>query len=370
MQLELISPIKDENLIRQVSYVPSACPPTARGSMTLQSHSPAHSQTVRSSYSPQDFDSHSSSTHSHCPAASVGTVYGMSPSIMSNEPYYTSFSSTTTSTYQSLPQSPQILQQYALQAFMNHVPGQNGEVFNSISATNCTTWAAPSLTAVTPYNNYSTPLLPANPAAYITPAEFTNTVSPLPYHANPDGILVNITQGAIQVNESRAVLVRNLNHRASPEDIRTHFSDVGFIHHCDISTSRKDKRKCTVRLTFSTAQEAKDAVKRFNNTSFMGRNIFAEVAKDDSVDSNRSPDDAAATSTRTRANSGQGPVIVNGSDEDPLQETPISPSQKDNKVSNKHNSKLGWTRGLTETDNFTQAVDDVAEKIRTVRVEK
>ena len=259
---------------------------------------------------------------------------------MNHGPYYTDSSSTNTCTYQNLPLSPQILQQYALQAFMNHVPGQNGEVFRAISATGSTTWTAPPLTAVVPYNRYNTPILQANPIAYTMPVGFGNTAPPHSYHANPDGTLVNTTQGVIQVNESRAILVRNLHHRASPEDVRTHFSSVGLIQHCDISTSRRDKRKCTVRLTYSTAQEAKEAVKRFNSTSFMGRDISVEVAKDDSVDSIRTTNEAAVTPTGTRANSGQGPVIVNGTDEDPLQEASTSPSQKDKEeASDKRNSR-------------------------------
>ena len=237
---------------------------------------------------------------------------------------------------------------------MNHVPGQNGEVFHAISATSSTTWANPSLTTAVPYNRYDTPLLQANPTAYTMPVGFMDTTPAHPYHANPDGILVNTTQGVIQVNGSRAVLVRNLNHRASPEDIRMHFSAVGLLQHCDISTSRKDKRKCTVRLTFSTAQEAKEAVKRFNNTSFIGRNISLEVAKDDSIHGNRRTNEALAILTGTTANSGQGPVIVNGNDEDLLQEAPTAPSQKDNEeASNRRNGKSESEWESTQADNFT-----------------
>lgn len=160
------------------------------------------------------------------------------------------------------------------------------------------------------------------------------------YHYNPDGTLVNTTQGVIPVNKSRAVMIRSLNHRASPEDVREYFSSAGTIEHCDIRASRDEKKKCTATLAYKTAEEANAAVRRFDGTNFMGRRISAEVAKDDSaVDSSswraisdvvvRRTSEATAAYSVPRPTSKQGPLIVNGSDDNPLHEEATSSSKTD-----------------------------------------
>ncbi|MCJ1389280.1 hypothetical protein MMC18_002136 [Xylographa bjoerkii] len=220
----------------------------------------------------------------------------------------------------------QKLQHYAYQMSRNHRPSQNGPVWSPyvLSPASSAVYTTPAIVTATTHVGYSTAPATTYPIVYGI-SGLPAATTPYPgYHANPDGTLVNTTQGAVPVNESRAVLVRNINHRADPEDVKVHFSSAGVIQHCDIGISRKDRRKCTAKIVFSNAQEAKAAVNRFNGTGFFGRLISTEVAKDDSPgERSRTVSEASLTEpvpTSPQGRGGSGPLIVDGSEEDSVYE--------------------------------------------------
>ena len=226
----------------------------------------------------------------------------------------------------------QKLQQYAYQMLRNHRPSQNGPVWSPfvLSPANSVIYTDSGITTGTSHVGYPTAPVTAYPIAYNMPSITTTTTLYPGYHANPDGTLVNTTQGAVSVDESRAVLVRNINHRASPEDVKAHFSSTGVIQNCDISISRKDRRKCTAKIVFSTAKEAKTAASHFNSTEFFGRLISTEVAKDDSSTEHcRTASEASLTELvpiSPRARGVSGPLIVDGSEEDSVHEVALPPT--------------------------------------------
>ncbi|MCJ1409148.1 hypothetical protein MMC19_003226 [Ptychographa xylographoides] len=216
------------------------------------------------------------------------------------------------------------LQQFAYQAFQCHRPSLNGPMSPSYMPMSPVVWTAPLMATATPHSGY----LPARATGYHmalgTPTTSSDPTTPFAYHANPNGSLVNTTQGTVHIDESRAVLIRNLNYRASLEDVRHFFSSAGRIEHCDIGASQKERKKCTARLRFVTAQEAKAAVAIFGSAKFMGRVITAEIAKDDStIESGALGSNLASTelaSIPPKARSGSGPLIIDGSNEIPTDE--------------------------------------------------
>ena len=227
--------------------------------------------------------------------------------------------------------------QCAYPVFRTDRSSQIGQVCSPFADYNLVIGTAPPTATSASHGAYNVATVPRYTATYSMPVASTSAVLNYSYHANPDGTLVNTTQGVIPVSESRAVVIRNLNHRASPEDVRVHFRSAGIIEHCDIGAPRNDKKKCTATITFRSAEEAKAAVRRFNGTKFMGRPISAEIAKDDSAtDRCKAVSDVAVTRTEeltvprtvSRRKLRQGPLIVNGSDEDSVYEPATSSSQK------------------------------------------
>ena len=220
----------------------------------------------------------------------------------------------------------QRLQQYAYQMSRNHRPSQNGPVWSPyvLSPTSSVVYTTTAIATATSHVGYATAPITAYPVAYGMSGMTANVTPYLGYHENPDGTLVNTTQGAVPVDESRAILVRNINHRATPDDVKAYFSAIGVISHCEIGISRKDRRKCTAKIVFSNAQEAKAAANRFNGTEFFGRLISTEVAKDDSpAERSRTVSEASLTElvpVSPRARGGSGPLIVDGSEEDAVYE--------------------------------------------------
>ncbi|MCJ1402480.1 hypothetical protein MMC11_005700 [Xylographa trunciseda] len=320
IDLETISPIKESFLLRVPVIAPSVTPPIAN---MLDYHNQRGRYSGNSLTIPHSYNSSSviyvAPTSPAMPSAydsnSSTRAYGQIPGPLT----LTALSGQSMGTQQSL-------QQYAYQMSRNHRPSQNGPVWSPyvLSPASSMVYTTPSIATATTHAGYSTAPATAYPVAYGMSSP-TATITSYPgYHANPDGTLVNTTQGAVSVDESRAVLVRNINHRADLEDIKAHFSRAGVIQHCDIGISRKDRRKCTAKIVFSDAQAAKAAAHRFNGTEFFGRLISTEVAKDDSpAERNRTVSEASLTELvpiSPRARGGSGPLIVDGSEEDPIYE--------------------------------------------------
>ena len=325
-ELETISPIKDAAL-RQASLMPSTSPTMSRSSTVI--HSPGHPRAY--TFSSANSGSMTNLTHTfHSRSSSVSTssMYESANNVIGYMPVPVMHSPTRAGgqgNHLNLGVAQQNLEQCAYQPFRNQRSGQLGSNGSQPMNNKLIQRTAPPATSISA-GGYLVAIVPRYPATYRMPIASSSTVPSYSYHANPDGTLVNTTQGVIPVNQSRAVLIRNINHRASPEDVRVHFSSAGIIEYCDISATRTEKKKCTATLYFRTADEAKSAVRRFNGTKFMGRPVSVEVAKDDSaMKSSRSASDVAvagtsspvpAARTAARLKEGQGPLIVNGSDED------------------------------------------------------
>ena len=338
MNLESISPIKESFLLR----VPVLAPPMTLPVATLLAY-----QNQNSRYSgDQPAVSHSYNSSNIIYAAPVRpTVPGAYGSSGSAAAYGQSSGPLTLTVMpgQSMG-AQQRLQQYADQMSRNHRPGQNGPVWSPyvLSPASSVVYTTTAIATATSHVGYPTSPVTAYPVAYGM-SGLTTTMTPyLGYHENPDGTLVNTTQGAVSVDESRAVLVRNINHRADPEDVKAYFSPVGVIEQCDIGISRKDRRKCTAKIVFSNAQEAKAAAHQFNGTEFFGRLISTEVAKDDSpAERSRTVSEASLTEMvpiSPRARGGSGPLIVDGSEEDVVHEA-AQPRASRKKGNGKDNGK-------------------------------
>jgi len=276
--------------------------------------------------------------------------------------------------------------QCAYPGFRNDRSSQIGQACSPSADYNLVPRAASRTATTTSHGGYDVATVPRYTATYSMPVASTSAVPNYSYHANPDGTLVNTTQGVIPVSESRAVVIRNLNHRASPEDVRVHFRCAGIIEHCDIGAPRNDKKKCTATINFRSAEEAKAAVRRFNGTKFMGRPISAEIAKDDSaIDRCRAMSDVAVartneltvTHTASRRKPGQGPLIVNGSDEDPVHEPATSSSQKsrgkgkekrEKQVNSEYPNRSAEVDSLTAED--TREAREVTGKIEKLKISR
>ncbi|MCJ1286090.1 hypothetical protein MMC26_005433 [Xylographa opegraphella] len=302
INLESISPIKESLLLR----IPVLAPPMNLPVTTMLDY-----QNQNDRYSgnlPARLHSYNSSNPTYSTGSSA-TAYGQSSGL----------SILTAVSGQSLAIQQRL--QHAHRMSRNHRPGQNGPVWSPYvhSPTSAVVYTTTAIAKTTIHMNYP----PASVATYpVTYGISGSTAIMTPYHdyhENPDRTLVNTIQGAVPVGESRAILVRNINHRASAEDVKAYFSSVGVIAHCEIGFGWKDKRKCTAKIVFSNAQEAIAAANRFNGVVFFGRLISTEVAKDDSTaERSRAASEALLSeivpiSPRVRCSS--GPLIVDGSEE-------------------------------------------------------
>ena len=139
---------------------------------------------------------------------------------------------------------------------------------------------------------------------------------PPKYHANSNGLPVNITRGSVPV-QPHGIHVRNLNHDVTPEDVECYFRPAGEIEQCEVKRNRNTKQTTAV-VSFRTSRQAQTAVVRFHGTNFMGRKIGVKTDNDTVA-----PDGVRGITDPTRplhsqpeSPSRQGPIIVNGSGDD------------------------------------------------------
>lgn len=335
-QLELISPIKDTSLLRPAPLMPSRSPNMSRTATVPPSPGRSRSYAFTSGHS----SSMSNGYHSRSSSISTSSMYDSANNVIDYMKVPLMQSPVLVGgqlNHPNLALAQQNVAHCAYQGFRNDRSGRIGQACSPSADYNLVLGTASPTAASAMHRGYDVATVPRYAATYSMPVASTSATLDYSYHANPDGTLVNTAQGVISVSESRAVVIRNLNHRASPEDVQVHFRPAGIIEHCDIGAPRNDKKKCTATITFRNAEEAKSAVRRFNGTKFQGRPISAEIAKDDSaIGRGRALSDVAATRTdeltvtRTvsRRKPGQGPLIVNGSDEGPVYEPATSSSQK------------------------------------------
>ena len=161
------------------------------------------------------------------------------------------------------------------------------------------------------------PQQPTLPAHYTSrPVPHSTNLDAPKYHANPNGLFVNITHGSIPV-EPHGIHVRNLNHDATREDVESYFRQAGEIEQCEVKRNRNTKQTTAV-VSFRTSRQAQAAVVRFHGTNFMGRKIGVKADNDtvapDTIRSITNP--TGSPQSQPKSPSRQGPIIVNGSGED------------------------------------------------------
>jgi hypothetical protein len=322
-RLELISPIKESMLLHQPQQ-PPIVPPMP---LQIAGNSPPYevSSTVASFISSPIVPN-----AVHSPLSSVATtiLYSGTTRVTTAETQGMILANQAQNSMSPM-MTPPVPQQYAFQTFQNHSFAGYSETQLPVTSSDTLQRIAHPITANDPYGGgYGLISTSTYPVSYNYPPPPTQPR--YPYHANPDGTLVNTTQGTVSMSESRAIVVRNLNFQATTEQIRAHFSSAGAVDVPDLATNRKEKKKCTRKITYDTAASARAAVAQFNGTDFQGRIISVEIAKDDSAiesnlgDSEQSLPEIASLSlgksspiqgpSESKARS--GPLIVNGSDED------------------------------------------------------
>ena len=324
LQMESVSPIIDKSLIRSSNVVPRTIMPTI-----------PHYQ-LPSPRSPQIPTPAVTTHHTHRSSNSGLEVLDSfsrhrSGSVQSQLKHFarsakiTPTSSVVALVGQYAGITIEQLQDQACQIARLYQPSQDGQVWMNHTLAYSSLWNSsvipPSVTAFSglqPQTVMPYPVTYTRLASFASPPAQTHA-----YHTNPNGTVVNTSWGTIPINDSRAVLIRNIHHEATPQAIKAHFATVGEPESCEINTNSSNRRKCSALLTFRTAEEARAAVSQFHSTKFLDREIQAEVAKEDNSASGGRRTLSDASSTR----SGQGPIIANGSDVDPGESGSVGSSQ-------------------------------------------
>ena len=314
LQMESVSPIIDKSLIRSSNVVPRTMMPTLPHSQLLSPRSPQMPTPTVTTH-------HAHRLSNNGPDMLDSFSRHRSGSVQSQlKQFARSAKTTPTSAVVALVGqyagiSIEQLQDQACQIARLYQPSQDGQVWMNHTLAYSSLWTTSMITpSVTAFSSLQSPTVMPYPVTYPRLASFaSHPPQPHAYHTNPNGTVVNTSWGAIPINDSRAVLIRNLHHEATPQAIKAHFSTVGEPESCDINVNSSNRRKCSALLTFRTPEEARAAVSLFHGTKFLDREIQAEVAKEDNSagEGRRTVSDASST------RSGQGPIIANGSDGDP-----------------------------------------------------
>jgi hypothetical protein len=139
------------------------------------------------------------------------------------------------------------------------------------------------------------------------------------YVSSPTGTHVNISQGAIKT-EVRGVFISNIDFKAGPKELQKFFSRAGEIVHCSLlrdSATGKSKGNATVH--YAAANDAKNAVRMFNNEKYMGMRLKVRLDKEavaigvPSASSSRSNGAAGTARPTQQSRNNTEPIIVNGS---------------------------------------------------------
>jgi hypothetical protein len=139
------------------------------------------------------------------------------------------------------------------------------------------------------------------------------------YVSSPTGTHVNVSQGAIKT-EVRGVFISNIDFKAGPKELQKFFSRAGEIVHCSLlrdSATGKSKGNATVH--YAAANDAKNAVRMFNNEKYMGMRLKVRLDKEavaigvPSASSSRSNGAAGTARPTQQSRNNTEPIIVNGS---------------------------------------------------------
>lgn len=131
----------------------------------------------------------------------------------------------------------------------------------------------------------------------------------LMYAFSASGVPINVGNGAV-VTETRGIFVSNLPFKARLREIETYFGKAGTITKCDLPTDAATGRpKGTATITYASASDARAAVRRFNNTTFMSMPLHVRADKETTP--LRPPPMQQQQRPPVRRN--VEPIIVNGS---------------------------------------------------------
>ena len=101
------------------------------------------------------------------------------------------------------------------------------------------------------------------------------------------GIPVNLSQGAVLTDLSR-VFVSGLSKNAGEREIERYFGQAGAISHIELGESvRNGKPKATIK--YSSADGAREAIRRFNGDTFMDSRLHVKLEKNAGKPSDSEP---------------------------------------------------------------------------------
>lgn len=139
------------------------------------------------------------------------------------------------------------------------------------------------------------------------------------YVESPTGTHVNVGRGAIKT-EVRGIFVSNIDYKAGTRDLQRFFSRAGEIVNCQLqkdASTGKSKGNATVQ--YAAANDAKNAVRLFNNEKYMGLRLKVRLDKEPiaigvpSSTSSRLNGTPSTTRSSQQSRNSTEPIIVNGS---------------------------------------------------------
>lgn len=139
------------------------------------------------------------------------------------------------------------------------------------------------------------------------------------YVSSPTGTHVNVGHGVIKT-EVRGVFVSNIDYKAGSRDLQRFFSRAGEIVNCQLQkdpATGKSKGNATVQ--YAAANDAKNAVRLFQNEKYMGMRLKVRLDKEPvavgvpAASSSRSTGTASTSRTTQQSRNSTEPIIVNGS---------------------------------------------------------
>lgn len=169
---------------------------------------------------------------------------------------------------------------------------------------------------------YGVPANPPQPQVPVQMPALYATPSNPNYVSNTAGLPVNRSEGVVPT-EYRGIFVGGLDYSARSKDITSCFKHAGNIVKCDLQKdATTGKFKGNAIIQYTTAKEARTAVKMFNEQKFMGMRIKVRLDKDSvpvttsptsSTSSGSSSGSAAPSYEMQQSRSNAQPIIVNGS---------------------------------------------------------
>ncbi|KAF7587189.1 hypothetical protein BBP40_007574 [Aspergillus hancockii] len=98
---------------------------------------------------------------------------------------------------------------------------------------------------------------------------YSYTSTPIPFYAPPP-------QNP-RPPSRRTIFIQNLSPTTTKSDLQSHLQDAGIIESCEIPIDPSNRCKGFARVSFRTADEAKRAIARYNNTVFMNAKIRVKI---------------------------------------------------------------------------------------------